>query len=253
MNYSFLTLAAVSALALVPLQATAGTITIDYDPTSYSATNGGEFKVTEFSGGGLPTQGSGVQVSGGYYQSFCLEYSERIDAGVQYNWTVSDTAREGGGSVAKGASQDSLGWGDALDARTAYLYTQFWNGTLSWTTSAGVLHDYDYTLGSGRVASATALQQAIWYIENEQSLSDIGGSDSEGYRMVVAAQSAIDSGAWAGLGNVRVLNLTTSSGGFAQDQLIMVPLPPAALAGLGLLGGLAAFGIWRRRRTSFAF
>ncbi len=230
--------------------AEAGTITLGYGPGQYSSNGGGEFKVTQFSGSGVPTQGAGVQISGGYFQTFCLEQSETFSPGATYNWTLSDAAHAGGGSAARGAQQDANGnWFDPVGSATAFLYTQFWQGTLSWTDSAGALKLYDYTVGSGRAASADALQKAIWYLENEQSLSQIGGTNSDAYRLVLAAQSAIDSGIWSGVGNVRVLTLTDSSGGFRQDQLFMVPLPPAASLGFVLLAGLAAAGAVRRRRA----
>jgi hypothetical protein len=229
--------------------AQAGTITLAYGPGQYSSNGGGEFKVTQFTGTDVPTQGAGVQVSGGYFQTFCLEHSETFAPGTTYNWTLSESAHAGGG----GAQQDANGnWYDPVGSATAYLYTQFWQGTLSWTDTAGALKLYDYNVGSGRAASADALQKAIWYLENEQSLSQIGGTSSDAYRMVVAAQSAIDSGVWSGVGNVRVLTLTDSAGGVHQDQLFMVPLPPAAWLGFGLLAGIAAVGAARRRRERLA-
>ncbi len=50
--------------------------------------------------------------------------------------------------------------GDPLDPRTAYLYTKFVSGTLA---------GYDYTPSTGRIFSAKALQDVIWYIEDEQA------------------------------------------------------------------------------------
>jgi hypothetical protein len=226
--------------------AEAGTITLQYGPGQYSANGGGEFKVTAFTGASVPVQGSGVQISGGYFQTFCLEHSETFSPGTSYSWTLSDAAHAGGGDAAHGASQDANGnWYDPISSETAYLYTQFWNGTLSWTDSSGNAKDYDYTVGSGRAASAAALQQAIWYLENEQTITN---TSSDAYRLVLAAQSAVSSGQWSGIGNVRVLTLTDSSSGAHQDQLFMVPLPRSVLLGLGLMGGLGVVGFVRRRR-----
>lgn len=55
---------------------------------------------------------------------------------------------------------------------------------------------------------------------------------------------------WADAGRVRVLNMVTATGGRAQDQLYIMPVPEPEtyamfLAGLGLMGMIA-----RRRRNS---
>ena len=253
-----LALVAVPALAGAAFSsaAEAGTITLAYSPGQYSSSGGGEFKVTQFSGAVVPPVGAHVNDPGGIFETFCLEHGEVFSPGTQYNWTMSTAAHAGGGDAAHGAQQDGSGnWFDPIDSRTAYLYTQFWNGTLQWTDSANVLKSYDYVgIGAGRPVSADALQKAIWYLENELSLTDIGGTSSDAYRLTLAAQHAIDIGQWSGIGNVRVLTLTDNAGNFRQDQLFVtsVPLPPAAVMGLGLMAAMAALGA-RRRRARLAF
>jgi hypothetical protein len=56
-------------------------------------------------------------------------------------------------------------------------------------------------------------------------------------------------GSWSGKGidNVRVVNLTDSQGNDVQSLLVLVPVPPALLSGLGLLAGLGGVGLLRRR------
>lgn len=225
-------LAAAVVLAGAASAAEAGTITLGYGPGSYSGSNGGgEFSVTSFTGS-VPPMGSGAAVSGSYFQTFCVEHDEFVTPGTSYNFKVSTAADNGGANTNSG---------DPLGCRTAYLYTQFWNGTLS---------DYDYQLGAGRAASATALQQAIWYLENEVSYLSL---NSQAKAWVDEATDAVSvGGSWyeqygTGIGNVRVMNMYTSSGARIQDQLILVPLPPAAYAGLAMLAFLGVAYVRRRR------
>lgn len=234
--------------------AEAGTIRLARDGQGDDAYQGlyggGEFKVTKFTDDadnpvGVPAMGAGVQVAGGVFQTFCLERNEHLNFNTDLNWEYNDEAVLGG-----------IGGGspDPLDARTAYLYNQFWHGTLS---------DYDYQLGeTHRRVSATALQLAIWYFEEEL---DAGGGQADLHDEFNANQQANDwvdeANDWlnnhegAGIGNVRVLNLslvTREGETLRQDVLVLVPLPSAALLGLGLMSGAGAFGLIRRRRRTLA-
>jgi len=220
--------------------AQADTITLARDGTKYSGGNGGgEFAATSFSGATLTSLGSGVAVSGSSFQTFCLEANESLSLGTSYNWTLST------GAVAGGYSGGNP---DAISSETAYLFHQFWKGTLS---------GYTYTQGSGRVSSATSLQLAIWKLEGElgtSALTNAYNSNLQAQSWVTAAQLAVSSGTWSGIGDVRVLNLTTSSGANAQSMLVevtqqvsAVPLPPSALLGLGLMAALSGVGVMRQR------
>lgn len=216
-----------------------GTITLvrDKGTTGYSGDNGGgEMGVSVFTGTSVVAMGSSAQVSGSYFQTFCIERNEYFTPGTNYNYVINDAATSGGVSG---------GNPDPISAATAWLYTKFYFGNLD---------GYDYDLGTDRKNSATQLQNAFWYLENELTSLD---TTSQAYAWVQAAREATDNDGylddWAGgIGGVRVLNITDSAGTMKQDQLFMVavPLPPAAFLGLGGLVGLGALRASRRRRKS---
>jgi hypothetical protein len=234
--------AAIAALALVATSfgltgvAEAGTVSIYDHAGKYN-----EFGVygPDFSGA-TPPQQANLPVVPGFttplFTTFCLEHGEGINSHHQtngdvslaqrtvYDWVLNTAAVAGGPGAVNGS--------DPLDFRTAYLYTQFYNG---------VLNNFDYTVGLGREADGKSLQLAIWYLEDEVTVGEL---DVKAAAWVTEATLA----GWTNLGNVRVMNVYTASGANAQDLLVMVPLPPAAWLGLGLMSAMGAVGIIRRRR-----
>jgi hypothetical protein len=154
------------------------------------------------------------------FQTFCIEETEYIypnptTAAAVFN----DNAVYGGvGPV-----------GDPISVGTAWLYSEFAAGTLS-----GYAY---YGTSTARKASASELQNAIWYLEEE------GGSLSTNYTNLLKGEFGTSSGIadWRadnyGQYAVKALNLyEIGTGALRQDVLVMVPLPGAILVGLIALG-----------------
>jgi hypothetical protein len=252
------------------------------DPTRYTMgefnapnvgpVDGGEFgvRISNFTGLTPPPMAAGVADNGpnngqgwsgsSLFQTFCLELNEGVVTHNQHNSDVAvsgphavyqysvDSAAVGGGRFGNGGGGPS----DPISSQTAYLYYNFWNGTLA---------GYTYAFGAGRLLSARDLQLAIWYFEDELNSSDgtpnglkpnLALLTAGANAFITAANNAVSSGAWSGIANVRVLNLTTvnATGGVVQIQsvLVLVPLPPAAWLGLGLMTAMGAVGLIRRRK-----
>ena len=131
--------------------------------------------------------------------------------------------------------------GSPITIGTAWLYSQFAAGTL---IGSGPL-PYDYTYGSGRTTTAGDLQQAIWYLQGEETSLINGGSGADGtvfYNAAVSALGGTINDAANGAYGVVALNLWVpnedgSNGAAAQDQLMVVPEPSAVpnQARIGLL------------------
>ena len=225
--------AALSAASVAMAQSVGvgGTIRLNDGPGSGP---GGEFVATVLSGGS------------GSFNTFCIEYNEYFSYGQTLRvQNISLGAVGGGVNVGPGGTAPSGGnpGYDPISNQTAWLYTGFRN---QW------LPGYDFAgPASARQSDANALQNAIWYLENE-----IGSVSGQAATWVSMANYAVAHGFTNS--NVRVLNLmresVIGSGNFntrAQDQLYIAPVPEPEtymmlLAGLGLMGFVAR----RRRRET---
>jgi hypothetical protein len=201
---------------------------------NYSYASGGEFTIynSNLSINAYVSDTSGIYGGANSFQTFCVEVIESVGTPVDVVLSTTFINESDGSYVGPGshAIKGGQSFGDNLDPRTAYLYTEFVKGTLS-------NYDYDGTMGIGRNISARDLQKAIWIIEGEQLPSSA----------TTQAQAWIDeanAAAWNDIGQVRILNLyeanTYKTGPvFLQDMLYMLPVPGAVLLcilGLGVAG-----------------
>jgi len=169
--------------------------------------------------------------AGETFLSFCLEKNEYFNSYTQ-NLYVKSVSTATQNSIAGSTTTNNFGTttSDPLSAQTAYLFTQFYNNQSAY---------------AGTQNLANSMQRAIWFLEGELAGADLTSylTDSTATSWVAAANTAVSSGAWSGLGNVRVLNLYTNAAytSHSQDQLYMtsaVPEPQTyalMLAGLGLM------------------
>ncbi|MCX7867053.1 MAG: VPDSG-CTERM sorting domain-containing protein [Limisphaera sp.] len=226
-------LLAAAAAVVVAGQVSAAWVTVVrtsgyYDPNY----GGGEFTL-KGSPWANPAHYSSKTLVGDGFQTFCLETDEFLDD--QPFTAVLNTAAVLGGKG--GGSPDPLSIG------AAWLYKQFAEGNLP---------GYDYTPGPGRAADARALQETIWWLEDEQLALP---SDLTFYNLVIGQFGSVaaakqDYTAVNPNFRVAVINLwgQDDQGNWTvpkQDMLVYLPDGGVTLLLLG--SGLLGLAVVRRR------
>lgn len=197
---------------------------------------GGLFRLTINSVAGLSADklGGDIVVGASFY-SFCVEVTETVTHGANYSFDVNTASIHGGASPLNP---------QPLVAQTAYLYTKFREGSI------GSLSVYGFNQSND--SDVNALQDAIWFFQNQLGAADVADNGSvtlstRAQQFVNAANSALVTNEWTGIGNVRILNL--GANGNNQDQLALVPTPVPLPQGVGL-ASVALLAVGARRRRS---
>ncbi len=225
---------AIAAMAATSISAVAVPVPVTVTRVSgYFLGSGGEFTVlgspwanpAHYSSKTLVTLGG---VTG--FQTFCVELDEFVSG---TRWAELNTGAIHGG---KGGPDP-----DPLSIGAAWLYKQFAEGNLL---------GYNYTPGPGREASAAALQETIWWLEDEIGAAPVNPFTAQVVAKYGVGAKADYDPATAGF-NVRVVNMWGDTGGAVdydkpkQDMLVYLPDGGMTLVLLG--GGLLGLSAFRRK------
>lgn len=174
---------------------------------------------------------AGTPVIGSSFSSFCIELTQNIGTGTTYTMNVVPLASA---PVPGLPPVGGMGQSKAQDLRRLWA-SYFHLAALSNTNAA-------------------AFQVAVWEIVYETAAQYDVNTANTGTRgaFYITNQSAVRTLANSWLSNLgqAEANLAALSHPTFQDQLVLIPTPPALLAGLGLLGVGVANKLRKRRELT---
>ena len=171
----FAVLLSLATVLAIPSLAHATTVTlsdysgIDSHFTENAPGGGGPFTATTGADGGL----LGNNVS---FLTFCIEFNEHFSYGDEYNFELSDGAKNGG---VDGGNPD------AVSDATKWLYYQAVTGGYSSLP-------FESGIGTDNFVGAR-VQEAIWFLEQERAVGDISAASK------TLADYAFDNQNWSTL------------------------------------------------------
>jgi hypothetical protein len=196
-------------------------VTLYQDLNNYSYSDGGEFNAVPNAAllsvnptlAGYTAATANLAAGPVNFQTLCVETTEYFNPGDTYNVLISNDIMP----------DDQFPAGEPITMGTAWLYSQF---------AAQTLSGYDYTEGSGRIATAGDLQQAIWYLQGDVASLVNGSADGTAfYNAAVTALGGVAAVNSAANGAYGVVCLNLRDGN-DQDQLMVVPEPSVVSFGL---------------------
>lgn len=172
----------------------------------------------------------GKSTDGTWFGTFCIEKNEYFTPGNTYDVAFNDGAVSGGRNGAVNGK-------DIISEGTGWLYEQYAIGNFFNT-----------------VYSPHNLQNAIWFLEDELSWSNIGTS-AKNLVTLAASSLGLSTTDWTQVKsdytgkNVKVMNLTSNNGqNQHQDQLVYMPVPDTGST-LALFGFASVALLALRRRS----
>lgn len=169
--------------------------------------------------------------------TFCCETGETFVPGQSYYVQYGTSANSGG----TGSGVDPIGSASAWLFSRAVADGSALNGVFGSFSLANANH-------------SRAVQEALWKLEGE-TYSYAGGTVGAWRDALVSLANSSANGSLYGvmlmrLWDSRSYNAGSGSWDFTghrQDQFVLIPLPPAAWAGLGTIAAVIGFGYIRRR------
>lgn len=224
-------LAGVAAALAMAASASAGTVIATFNsvspsvnvnyvsPVGSGSTTAGVFNWTR-------TGGTHVGSPAGNFSSFCIELNQNVAFSSSYTFNIQALKD----SPSPGLPVPGpLGMGATKASDLKKLWAAYRNSIVDNTTAA-------------------AFQVAVWEIVYEASTNYSVSNGNGAFYLTNQAAVRNQANAWlSSLGSLTAeANLAAMSSPSVQDQLVLVPTPPAVLAGAGLMGAVAVKQIRRR-------